>query len=242
MPFVGDAHVGYIPASASSACRSCARVVEHFARAPPGAGAADRRRSPTGSSELRPQGVGVVLEAEHMCMTCAGAEAGRAHDHLRAARPRARRPAHPPGVPRAHRGASELRDRRRRVTTPRRSRRRPGRRQAAETLREEGFDGRDRARRLRAGAPLRAAAALEGLPARRAEREEPTCTTRLVRRARDRAAHGHARSGASTRPSERTLADGERLGTTGCCSPPASAAPLAVPGADLAACCSSAPG
>ena len=38
---------------------------------------------------------------------------------------------------------------------------------AAETLREEGFDGRGRADRRRAAAALRAAAAVQGLPARR---------------------------------------------------------------------------
>ena len=50
---------------------------------------------------------------------------------------------------------------------------------AAETLREEGFDGRDRPARRRGRAPLRAPAAEQGLPARRGRaRRRSTCRTR----------------------------------------------------------------
>ena len=60
---------------------------------------------------------------------------------------------------------------------------------AAETLREEGFDGRVVLVGRGGGAPLRAPAAVEGLPARRGRAREGLRPRRgLLRRARHRAA------------------------------------------------------
>jgi GTP cyclohydrolase I len=73
LPFVGVAHIGYIPAARIVGLSKLARVVDHFARdlqvqerlTTQVAGWFDR--------ELSPKGVGVVIEAEHMCMTVRGA-------------------------------------------------------------------------------------------------------------------------------------------------------------------------
>ena len=75
LPFTGVAHVGYLPAGRILGLSKLARVVELFAAAcssrsgsPP--------RSPTGSrTSSAPKGVGVVLEAEHLCMTLRGVQA-----------------------------------------------------------------------------------------------------------------------------------------------------------------------
>ena len=83
---------------------------------------------------------------------------------------------------------------------------------AAETLREEGFDGRVVLGRRGGRAPLRAPAAVEGLPARRGRAREGLRPRRgLLRRARHRAApRPH---GGEPRHGERELEldDGERL-------------------------------
>ena len=53
---------------------------------------------------------------------------------------------------------------------------------AAETLREQGFDGRLVLIGARGRAPIRAPAALQGLPARGGEPTSPTSTTRASTR------------------------------------------------------------
>ena len=84
---------------------------------------------------------------------------------------------------------------------------------AAETLRAGGLRRARRAHRRRGRAPLRAPAAVEGLPARRGRAREGLRPRRgLLRRARHRAAARAARrSSLNTSSSEVTLDDGERL-------------------------------
>jgi GTP cyclohydrolase I len=72
LPFVGRAHVGYLPTDRVVGISKLARVVNGFARrlqiqeklAAEIAGAIQ--------DILKPQGVGVVIEAEHSCMTLRG--------------------------------------------------------------------------------------------------------------------------------------------------------------------------
>jgi GTP cyclohydrolase I len=75
LPFVGVAHVGYLPADRILGLSKLARVVETFAR-----GLQTQERLTTQvatwiTDHVLPKGVGVVLEAEHLCMTLRGARA-----------------------------------------------------------------------------------------------------------------------------------------------------------------------
>lgn len=75
LPFVGTAHVGYLPGERILGLSKLARVVEHFSRRPQ----VQERLTMQVSTWLRDQlgaaGVGVVIEAEHMCMTLRGVQA-----------------------------------------------------------------------------------------------------------------------------------------------------------------------
>jgi GTP cyclohydrolase I len=75
LPFTGVAHVGYLPGDRILGLSKFARTVEFFARR-----AQTQERLTTQiadhlSERLQPRGVGVVIEAEHTCMTMRGARA-----------------------------------------------------------------------------------------------------------------------------------------------------------------------
>jgi GTP cyclohydrolase I len=72
LPFSGTAHVGYLPGDSIVGLSKLARVVEHFAR---GLQVQERLTCQVADlldAELAPRGVGVVLEAEHSCMSLRG--------------------------------------------------------------------------------------------------------------------------------------------------------------------------
>lgn len=72
LPFIGVAHVGYIPADRIIGLSKLARVVEFFARR---LQVQERMTVQIASwlqEHLEPKGVGVVLEAEHLCMSLRG--------------------------------------------------------------------------------------------------------------------------------------------------------------------------
>jgi GTP cyclohydrolase I len=74
-PFHGVAHVGYIPADRILGLSKLARVVELFAR---GLQVQERLTQQVADwldEHLAPKGVGVVLEAEHLCMSLRGVKA-----------------------------------------------------------------------------------------------------------------------------------------------------------------------
>ncbi len=76
LPFVGRAHVGYIPGDQLVGLSKLARVVEHFAC---GLQVQERLTCQVADwllEHLRPRGVGVVLDAEHACMTLRGVRSG----------------------------------------------------------------------------------------------------------------------------------------------------------------------
>jgi GTP cyclohydrolase I len=73
LPFVGVAHVGYIPGERIVGLSKLARVVDHFARALQVQERLTTQVADWFETELRPKGVGVVLEAEHTCMSLRGA-------------------------------------------------------------------------------------------------------------------------------------------------------------------------
>jgi GTP cyclohydrolase I len=72
LPFVGKAHVGYIPAGRIVGLSKLARVVEGFARRPQLQERLTSQIADTIIEEINPVGVGVVIEAQHFCMIIRG--------------------------------------------------------------------------------------------------------------------------------------------------------------------------
>lgn len=75
LPFVGVAHVGYLPGERIVGLSKLARVVDHCAR---GLQVQERLTMDVATlleEHLHPKGVGVVIEAEHLCMTLRGVRA-----------------------------------------------------------------------------------------------------------------------------------------------------------------------
>src|SRR4051794_28617100 len=75
LPFRGVAHIGYVPGSRIVGLSKLARGLEHFAR---DLQLQERLTVQTADwldDLLNPEGVGVVLEAEHLCMTLRGVQA-----------------------------------------------------------------------------------------------------------------------------------------------------------------------
>ncbi len=74
LPFVGDAHVGYLPGDRIIGLSKLARVVDRFARALQVQERLTKQIGDWLEDQLMPKGVGVVLEAEHMCMSLRGVQ------------------------------------------------------------------------------------------------------------------------------------------------------------------------
>jgi GTP cyclohydrolase I len=77
LPFHGVAHVGYLPAQHIVGLSKLARVVERFARGLQVQERLTKQVADCLETHLHPKGVGVVIEAEHQCMSLRGV---RAHD------------------------------------------------------------------------------------------------------------------------------------------------------------------
>ncbi|GHA70942.1 GTP cyclohydrolase I FolE [Streptomyces tendae] len=75
LPFVGVAHVGYLPGARILGLSKLARVVEHYACRPQVQERLTKQVADHLAEQLRPRGVGVVVEAEHTCMTLRGVRA-----------------------------------------------------------------------------------------------------------------------------------------------------------------------
>ena len=74
LPFRGLAHVGYLPGERIIGLSKLARVVELFARDLQIQERLTVQIADWLQAELRPAGVGVVLEAEHLCMSLRGVQ------------------------------------------------------------------------------------------------------------------------------------------------------------------------
>jgi GTP cyclohydrolase I len=75
LPFQGTAHVGYLPGDRILGLSKLARVVELFAR---GLQVQERLTKQVANwldEHLQPKGVGVVLQAEHLCVSLRGVQA-----------------------------------------------------------------------------------------------------------------------------------------------------------------------
>lgn len=77
LPFTGVAHVGYLPGERIVGLSKLARAVEHFSRDLQVQERLTQQVSGWLQRELNPRGSGVVIEAEHTCMSLRGI---RAHD------------------------------------------------------------------------------------------------------------------------------------------------------------------
>jgi GTP cyclohydrolase I len=75
LPFVGVAHVGYLPGDRILGLSKLARIVEHFACRPQVQERLTKQVADWVCGHLHPKGVGVVIEAEHTCMTLRGVHA-----------------------------------------------------------------------------------------------------------------------------------------------------------------------
>ena len=72
LPFIGKAHIGYIPQGRVTGLSKLARVVDEVARRPQVQERMTHTVADLLESELEAKGVIVVLEAEHTCMTIRG--------------------------------------------------------------------------------------------------------------------------------------------------------------------------
>ena len=75
LPFVGTAHIGYLPGERILGLSKLARVLEHFASRPQVQERLTVQVAGWLEAQLSPIGVGVVIEAEHLCMTLRGVQA-----------------------------------------------------------------------------------------------------------------------------------------------------------------------
>jgi GTP cyclohydrolase IA len=74
LPFIGVAHIAYLPGERILGLSKLARVVESFARALQVQERLTTQVADWLQRELAPKGVGVVLEAEHLCMSLRGVQ------------------------------------------------------------------------------------------------------------------------------------------------------------------------
>lgn len=87
MPFTGVAHIAYIPKDGKVIGLSkLARIVNCYARRPQLQERLTAQVADFLQKELQPQGVAVIIEAEHLCMTMRGARAAGARTQTSALR------------------------------------------------------------------------------------------------------------------------------------------------------------
>lgn len=79
LPFVGKAHIAYIPSEGKVIGLSkLARIVDVFAKRPQLQERLTSQIADFLDQELKPLGIAVVIEAQHLCMTMRGAKAAGA--------------------------------------------------------------------------------------------------------------------------------------------------------------------
>ena len=74
VPFVGKAHVAYFPSEGVVGLSKLARVVEIFARRLQTQETMTAQITDAIDAALRPRGIAVLIEAEHMCMSMRGVQ------------------------------------------------------------------------------------------------------------------------------------------------------------------------
>lgn len=79
LPFYGKAHVAYLPQGKVIGLSKVARVVDVFARRLQVQERLTREIADAIDQAIHPQGVGVILEAQHLCMMMRGVEKQHSH-------------------------------------------------------------------------------------------------------------------------------------------------------------------
>ncbi|MDZ8117364.1 GTP cyclohydrolase I FolE [Pontiella agarivorans] len=74
LPFFGKCHIGYIPEGKVLGVSKLARIVDHFARRLQIQERLTNQVATTLMNTVTPEGVGVVIEAQHLCMMMRGVE------------------------------------------------------------------------------------------------------------------------------------------------------------------------
>lgn len=74
LPFFGKCHIGYIPEGKVLGVSKLARIVDHFARRLQIQERLTNEVASTLMETVAPEGVGVVIEAQHLCMMMRGVE------------------------------------------------------------------------------------------------------------------------------------------------------------------------
>lgn len=72
LPFIGTAHVAYLPSDKVVGLSKIPRIVDHFAKQPQVQERLTNQIAEFINSHLGAQGVGVIIESEHSCMTMRG--------------------------------------------------------------------------------------------------------------------------------------------------------------------------
>jgi GTP cyclohydrolase I len=72
LPFIGKAHIAYLPHGKIVGLSKLARVVDAIARRPQVQERMTEQIADLIMSQLRPRGVAVIIEADHTCMTIRG--------------------------------------------------------------------------------------------------------------------------------------------------------------------------
>ncbi len=72
LPFLGKAHIGYLPRGKVTGLSKLARIVEEISRRPQVQERMTHQIADLINADLEPKGVIVILEAEHTCMTIRG--------------------------------------------------------------------------------------------------------------------------------------------------------------------------
>lgn len=72
LPFIGTAHVAYLPGNKVVGLSKIPRIVDHFAKQPQVQERLTNQIAEFINSHLEADGVGVIIESEHSCMTMRG--------------------------------------------------------------------------------------------------------------------------------------------------------------------------
>ena len=74
LPYIGRAHVGYLPDGKVCGLSKIVRVVDHYAHRLSIQETLTSKVATFIEEQLKPQGCGVVIEAQHLCMSLRGVE------------------------------------------------------------------------------------------------------------------------------------------------------------------------